>query len=96
MEDPIRYKINPSIVFHENSQEGSTAIFNLDEPEDLFYQLKGVSLHFWRLLDQGKSDKEVIELISNEYQVSKEQVKKDFEIFTAKLLEKGIVNTKES
>ncbi|MCH5340519.1 MAG: PqqD family protein [Acetatifactor sp.] len=55
-----------------------------------------VGADIWRMMEQGCSQKHIVDVLGREYQVSSEVVEKDLEQFLAQLAEFGIEETEEN
>lgn len=76
------------------SQEirGETVL--LDLSSEHYFGLDAVGTRVWQLLTEAKIPDEVMSVMLNEYDVSKEQLEKDVGNLLNKLLEAGLVQLK--
>lgn len=88
------YKIRTPQISHETI-DGETVIINLDNGN--YYSIDGVGADIWNLIDSGANINQISELISENYNIDKDEVHKSIEELTNELISEGlIVNSKNN
>ncbi len=82
-------KYAPWIAWQKQPTEGYIYINNLKN--DTFILLEDIGEEIWSLINENKKIDEMIIIISNKYNVSKEVVEDDVNEFIIELLDKGVV-----
>jgi Coenzyme PQQ synthesis protein D (PqqD) len=65
--------------------------FIVDAEKETLHELNELGSFAWNLIVKKKSSKEILKKISEEFDVSSAQAKKDFDDFLNKLNEKGLI-----
>lgn len=88
------YKIRTPQISHETI-DGETVIINLDNGN--YYSIDGVGADIWNLIDSGANINQISELISENYNIDKDEVHESIEELTNELISEGlIVNSKNN
>lgn len=80
----------PEDVVARANQDGTFVVMKMDD-SNIFFKIEGVSTQVWKGLIEGQTPTKLSESITQEYNVTSDQVKKDIEEFIAKLLEKDLI-----
>lgn len=87
----MKFKISPEVIFNEKESEGKTVLIDLSEEKDIYFQLSGVGRDFWKLINKGKTEDEIVSIVCEDYDVKEDKVKSDLEHFIRDLKEKKII-----
>lgn len=60
------------------------------------FTMNAVGADIWRMMEQGYSREQIVDVLSQEYQTSREVVEQDLEQFQAQLAKFGIEETEEN
>lgn len=88
-----QWKIHPEVRTTPNDEDGSVLI-NLESGK--VFSLNGVGAKVWTMLEQGLTFKSVIDVITQEYEVSPQQLKEDVETFIHELEGKGLLQARSA
>ncbi|WDF50314.1 PqqD family protein [Paenibacillus sp. KACC 21273] len=85
----MKNKINKHLIVYEEDEE----IILLNLVDNKFFALDFISSIFWKQINLEKENKEIVDYISKQFEVTKEQVQKDLEIFLRDLKKSGVIIT---
>ncbi|WIM40953.1 PqqD family protein [Paenibacillus sp. PK4536] len=85
----MKNKINKHLIVYEEDEE----IILLNLVDNKFFALDFISSIFWKQINLEKENKEIVDYISKQFEVTKEQVQKDLEIFLKDLKKSGVIIT---
>ena len=77
-------------------QEVSDEIVLLDLSSEKYFGLDEVGTRVWVLLNEGKSERQILELLVDEYEVDRETLEKDVAELLGQLIDAGLIIAKES
>lgn len=69
--------------------DGEAVILNLDN--GYYYSLNEVGTRIWQAIDKGKSSREIIDYLQEEYQVEKRQLQNDLAEIIKDLEKEGLI-----
>lgn len=87
--DSKGFEIDSDIIASRNN-DGSIVAMKVDD-SDLFYKITGVATEVWTYLEQGLKQTEIIEKISSDFEISKEEASKDIQTFLKDLIKFNII-----
>lgn len=88
----MKLKINPEVIYNEKESEDKTILIDLSNDKDIYFQLSGVTRDFWKLIQEGKSEDEIVEVVCDSYDANKDTVKTDLKHFIDDLKKKKIIS----
>ncbi len=83
----MKYKINPKIAYREIKGE----VFIVDTEGSFLHKLNETASFIWKCIKKGLEEKEIIENLLNEFDVSYEEAKNDLNEFLEMLKEKKLI-----
>lgn len=84
-----RYSFAPCVAWQIEPTEDFVYVLNNHKKE--FLHFYDVSKEIWMLLSEGKTVREIINRLSESYQVSKDDVEEDVIQFLNTLVEEGVI-----
>jgi hypothetical protein len=86
------YDINSNILSKDSEEE--ILLIDLGDENDVVLSIQGVSMDFWKLINEDKKQADIIKTVTKEYEVDKAIVEKDFKTFLDSLVEREVLKTK--
>ena len=83
----MEFKIKSNLAFRKIDG----IFFIVDAEKETLHELNELGSFTWNLIIKKKNSEEILKKISEEFEVSESQSKKDFNDFINKLKEKGLV-----
>lgn len=83
------FKFNDNFISKQSQDE--ILLVNLDDPDDKVMSIKEVAIDFWAMINENKTEAEIIDKICQDYEVEASQVQKDLDQFIKSLYEKKIL-----
>lgn len=83
----MRYKINPKVAYREIKGE----VFIVDTESSFLHKLNETASFIWKCIKKGLEEKEIVENLIDEFDVSYEEAKKDLVEFLELLKEKKLI-----
>ena len=92
----MKYRIRPGVVLAEVCGE-YLLLATLDASQhcSYVYQINETAAFFWKLLEQGLPDGEIVEAAAADYEAPKELLSHDIRQFIQVLMEKGYLLLEE-
>lgn len=92
----MKYRIRPGVVLAEVCGE-YLLLATLDASQhcSYVYQINETAAFFWKLLEQGLTEGEIVEAAAAEYEAPKELLSHDVRQFIQVLMEKGYLLLEE-
>lgn len=81
------WKLSPDVVFRD--LEGEAVI--LDLSSGTYFGLNEVGTRVWRLLDEGRHQSQIVEIVAAEYAADRETIARDVEGLLADLRSRGLI-----
>jgi len=89
--DDSKFQKHEDVVSRKNAND-IVVLMKMDDSSS-FFKINGVAAEVWELIDNGMSVKEVVDKLSIEYNVTKEQLQSDVNGLLTTLLEKELAIT---
>ncbi|OUR93614.1 hypothetical protein A9Q84_19285 [Halobacteriovorax marinus] len=89
--DDSKFQKHEDVVSRKNAND-IVVLMKMDDSSS-FFKINGVAAEVWELIDSGLSVKEVIDKLTAEYNVSREQLQGDVNSLLTNLLEKELAIT---
>lgn len=89
--DDSKFQKHEDVVSRKNAND-IVVLMKMDDSSS-FFKISGVAAEVWELIDSGMSVKEVVDKLSSEYNVTKEQLQSDINGLLTNLLEKELAIT---
>jgi hypothetical protein len=86
-----RFRRNPDVVFQHLASEEGAVLLNLET--GLYFGLNPVAARIWELLEAPLSERELEELVANEFQVDPNIASLDVQHFLGSLSERGLLRS---
>ena len=83
----MEFKIKSKLAFRKIDG----IFFIVDAEKETLHELNDMGSFIWNLIVKKRNSEEIIKKISEEFEVSDSQAKKDFNSFIDKLKDKGLV-----
>ncbi len=84
---PKQFEISPD-VRHVTDRDGTTL---LDVKKGVYYAVNSVAARIWSLLVEKLDVEQIAEHLGNEFDVPREQIRKDIATFVGTLTERGLI-----
>ena len=87
---------NMKVTFKENVifRDLDDEMIIMDMNSGKYFGLNETGARIWSLLNENQKIKDIIEKLSDEYDITKEQCEKEVKKFISTLLEKGLIDVK--
>jgi hypothetical protein len=89
--DDSKFQKHEDVVSRKNAND-IVVLMKMDDSSS-FFKINGVAAEVWELIDGGMSVKEVVDKLSIEYNVTREQLQSDVNGLLTNLLEKELAIT---
>ena len=86
-----QYKASSNHLYSEIDDEAVI----LDLNSGVYYGLNDVGVDIWRWLQEAQSKEQILSLLLDEYEVSRQQAEEDVEAIFTQFLETGLIETIE-
>lgn len=84
----IRFQVHQDVIFTE--VEGDESVL-LHLGTGIYYGLDEVGTALWKLLEQGKTNKEITVHLLSEYEVSEAQLRQDLQQIISELQQENLI-----
>ena len=81
-------KISSTVKVRTNQND---TILIFDPDRDFFHEFNGTASEMFLLLKDGKSEVEIIEALTQKYEIDKKEVEVELENFIKKLVKMGVI-----
>lgn len=85
-----KYTKNDEIIARKNPN-GSVVLMKMDDSE-IFYKIEGVAAELWKGLEEGQTPNEVMEVLLEEFDCTREQLEADATSFIEELVSKEMLS----
>jgi hypothetical protein len=84
------------VVTADLSLDGTSSLVMLGLQDGIYYELKGIGVRLWELVQEPRSFCEVVDVVLSEYDVSREQCIADLDGLIAKLADHGLIEVRRA
>lgn len=83
------YNINGNILSKDSDEE--ILLIDLGDESDIVLSIQGVSMDFWKYINEDKKPADIVKQISKEYDAPKDVIEKDLKVFMDSLYERDVL-----